>query len=100
MVQPDGELVRIRDHLGRSGVGMHSIGTGWQVGQRIPCQNFRDPGIHRHDQRVARIRRGVDSLALLCRRDGKDLGGAEDLAKALILSRSKTSFPGRRRGGE
>src|SRR5882672_3710971 len=93
VVQPDGELVRVSDHLGRSRIGMHSIGTGWEIGQRIPCQNFGDPRVHRHDQRIAGIGCRVYSLALLCRGDRKDLGGPKHLAKALILSEVKRLSP-------
>src|ERR1700730_13449900 len=93
VVQPDGELVRIRHHLGRSRIGMHSIGTGWEIGQRIPCQNFGDPRVHRHDQRIARIGGRVYSLAFLCCGDRKDLSGAKHLAKTLILSEVKRLSP-------
>src|SRR5580704_9342976 len=89
VVQSYGELVRISDHLGRSRIGMHSIGTGWEIGQRIPCQNFGDTGVYRHGQRIAGISGRVYSLAFLCRGNRKDLGGAKHLAKTLILSEVK-----------
>jgi len=96
VVQPDGELVRIRDHHVRSRIGMHSIRAAWEIGQRIACQNFGDPGVHRHDQRIAGVGGGVYSLAFLCYGDRKDLGGAKHLAKALIVSEVKRPFLGRR----
>src|ERR1700733_4325793 len=93
VVQADGELVRIGRHLGRSGVGMHSIGTGWKIGQWVSRQHFRDTGVYWHDKRLAGISRHVYSLALLRRGDRKDLGGPKHLAKALILSKVKCLSP-------
>ena len=52
-------------------------------------EHRHDGRVHRHRQRVAGKSEGVDSLALGCGGDGKDLRRAQHLPKALILAKIK-----------
>ena len=59
------------------------------LGKRIAREKRRDSGADRNGEGVARKCGGVDALALGGGGNGKDLGGAEDLAEALILAEVK-----------
>ena len=87
MVQPQRKLVRIGHHRGGARIGVDPVGTGRIVRERIARENTRDSRIDRNHQRIARERGGVLACAFLRRRHGKYLGGAEHLAKALVLAK-------------
>jgi hypothetical protein len=75
--------------FGRGGVGVQAIGTGWIVGQRIAGEDASDCGIGSDDEDVAGEGAGVEAIAFELSGDRQDLGGAEHLAKALVLAEVK-----------
>ena len=93
MVEAQRKLVRIGHHGRGTGISVNPVGARRIVGQRIAREHAGDARINRHGENIAREGSGVQAGAFLLGGHGKHLGGAQHLAKALVLAEVK-GLPG------